>query len=245
MPRARRANTAPIVVSEPQRAPGVDYAETSAAPGLLMFRCADLGATLSMTGCAKRWMTSQGGGHVADSMATARQRFDATIDAVQASTHGPKQAGARRSMALARDRVDVNHAHASSLDVCRACPLGAIHAGVTPISYSPFFGSMICPRCRRGTTRMIQNRVCIGCYNRERELRKGRNARGNAPVELQRKPLHAVEMRVIVDGHPQRRRVERVVDTLEAVVQTLRTTRGQVRFAFQGSDRRIRQGRLF
>jgi ribosomal protein L37E len=41
----------------------------------------------------------------------------------------------------------------------------------------------LCVRCGRQSNRMVVSKaVCISCYNREREAKEGRNARGNMPV---------------------------------------------------------------
>jgi hypothetical protein len=45
---------------------------------------------------------------------------------------------------------------------------------------------------------MIGGRVCISCYNRELELRRGRNTRGNRPTNLP--PVVEVPIRYAVDG---------------------------------------------
>jgi hypothetical protein len=128
---------------------------------------------------------------------------------------------------------------------CRGCPIGAPHAGYAPIRYSAKFGTAICPRCGAGTTRMIGNRRCVSCYNREREMKAGRNARGNAPVELMERPLHTVEARLVVDGVVRRLRHRDSSGLTETMIQTLRTTKGELAFAFAGPDRLLRQGRLF
>jgi hypothetical protein len=99
---------------------------------------------------------------------------------------------------------------------------------------------MICPRCRNGTTRMIKGERCISCYNRQRELRSGRNARGNIPVKLQLRP---VRYRESVDGRTRIISAPDVVDLMEPIVHTLRTVKGAPIFAFAGHE--TRQGRLF
>lgn len=140
-----------------------------------------------------------------------------------------------------RQAQEATGAAAESLTPCRGCKIGAAHAGERAVSYSALFGALICPRCRRGGSRMIGGRVCISCYNREREARAGKNARGTAPIKLQ---LRAVEYREVVDGQARRVRAEGVVDLMEPVVQTLRTTKGETFFAFAGAMV-TRQGRLF
>ena len=126
---------------------------------------------------------------------------------------------------------------------CRACSIGAAHAGETHVAYSSIFGAAICPRCRRGTTRMIKNRLCVSCQNRDYELAKGKNARGNRPVELQARQPHPVEFRLHVNGCGGRVRVGRVVDLGEAMIQAMRTTRGELAFG-HSAPFLLRQGRL-
>lgn len=134
---------------------------------------------------------------------------------------------------------------ADRVQACRGCSIGALHAGFRPIRYSAWFGVQICPRCGTGGLRMIGNRRCVSCYNRERELREGRNARGNAPVELMQRPLHQVEFRLTVDGEPRTRRERESTGLPESLLQTLRTTKGELEFGFVGPERLLRQRRLF
>lgn len=75
---------------------------------------------------------------------------------------------------------------------CRMCPIGAAHAGTTVTHYSRVFEKRICPRCLKGTTRMIGNRRCVSCYNRERELRFNRNRKGTPLVRV--RPLVPVSI---------------------------------------------------
>lgn len=39
----------------------------------------------------------------------------------------------------------------------------------------------ICPRCARPASRMIAKHHCVSCYNRDREARLGKNAKGTRP----------------------------------------------------------------
>lgn len=105
---------------------------------------------------------------------------------------------------------------------------------------------------------MIHDRVCVGCYNREREVQRGVNARGNRPKHLAAmitlsacltvdNALHPLERRTIAAAHVARVRVGRergaagkpgkpiyaeVVrgGAAELILQTLRTTRGTIDF---------------
>lgn len=108
---------------------------------------------------------------------------------------------------------------------CRACPVGALHAGV-PVgagSVSRFVGSRVCARCQGEATRLIRGSICVGCYNREREVLIGRNAKGGVPSKC--RAVFATTMAcILADG--QRvdiRRFDRVSSLLEAKIATLRT----------------------
>jgi hypothetical protein len=147
---------------------------------------------------------------------------------------------------------------AERYETCRGCPIGAAHAGYDFVRYSPLYGAPICPRCRnekvdakkaggtinRGGLRMIGNRLCVSCYNRSNELRKGRNARGNLPVELMERTPRPIEFRLTVNGVARVAR-DSGVDTFEPMVQVLRTTKGEISFSFHGPASSLRQGRLF
>jgi hypothetical protein len=199
----RSAQTPARPAGDPRPAPGVTYAEDTAAPGLKFFRCEPHRATLSMKGCASRWAEAQAAtGQLAERMAD-----------------------------------------------CRSCVIGAAHAGAEHVHHSRLFGVMICPRDAGdrhtgGTMRMIGNRRCVSCYNREREMKAGRNARGNVPTELLERPLHTVRYHLQVNGRAKRARMHEVSGLPEAVLQTLRTIKGDVTFAFRGPDHTLRQPRL-
>jgi hypothetical protein len=199
-------------------APGVDYGEVH---GLRTFRCNALSATLTVPGCSKRWRDSQ---PVPAAVAVKRppSRRDAGLSRIE-------------FVNIDRDSEAVQGARcaAASLVSCRGCAIGATHAGATVVKYSWLYGAVFCPRCDAGGARMIGSRVCVSCYNREGELKKGKNGRGNCPVELQARAPRPFRMVVMVDGKPTVS-VQTVTGAKEAVVQTLRTTKGPLAFAFAG-----------
>lgn len=63
--------------------------------------------------------------------------------------------------------------------LCVGCPLGAQHAGVEVVKHE-ILGRHTCVRCFRQSTRIMRNSICVSCYNREREVAAGKNAKGNA-----------------------------------------------------------------
>lgn len=224
-------------------AAGVAYFERDGAPGLKFFQCDRLNCTLSTKGCADRWRKAEG-----DEPAPQMRHAINKSAATRAGTVlARSRSEARRSAegTAHADRVHGAQAAADGILTCRGCPIGAAHANRTHVEYSQYFGATICPRCRRGTTRMIQGRVCVSCRNREYEVERGANARGNVPVELLENRPHTVELRIEEGGRARHVRAHNVTDLFETVFQTLRTTRGVLAFGFQGPTGLLRQGRLF
>ena len=77
-----------------------------------------------------------------------------------------------------------------SRHACLTCPLGAQRAGVdrsvavaaaSAAAMEQALGR-VCPRCARPAGRLINGRFCISWYNRDREARIGRNAKGTPPL---------------------------------------------------------------
>ncbi|MGF6936983.1 hypothetical protein OKW41_006145 [Paraburkholderia sp. UCT70] len=111
--------------------------------------------------------------------------------------------------------------HVDRYHACRRCPLGAMHSGVgRDLNIGRLSGMTICGRCHRGATRLIGKHLCISCYNRSRELRIGRNGKGNAPVRLARLDARSVTYRA--GGGVKTRELAESVDTEELIVAVLR-----------------------
>lgn len=64
---------------------------------------------------------------------------------------------------------------------CRGCPLGAIHAGHPEAPPPPPRPS--CCRCGRNEQRLMAGVLCVSCFNRQREVLKGKNSKGKFPVQ--------------------------------------------------------------
>ena len=75
---------------------------------------------------------------------------------------------------------------------CLTCTLGAQRAGVDVAAAEAQARAAalaekmrhVCPRCERVTPRLIKGKLCVSCYNRDREARIGRNAKGTPPVRI-------------------------------------------------------------
>jgi hypothetical protein len=117
------------------------------------------------------------------------------------------------------------------VSLCYTCPVGAGNAGeVMPTAAGAMDAiRCLCPRCRRASDRIIGGRLCISDYNRQREVRVGRDAKGNVPRLTSRIGSRAV---LVTDQNGTRRqRVGDVVDFGEAVLVLARTSAWACSFA--------------
>lgn len=108
------------------------------------------------------------------------------------------------------------HKSNCSGSVCTGCEIGAIHAGEKIIYGLP---EKMCCRCGGTDKRLIHARVCVSCYNRERELSIGKNAKGKFPINA--RLLHPVSVLVSQNGEIQSGIVA-VADTAEAAMAQIR-----------------------
>jgi hypothetical protein len=115
---------------------------------------------------------------------------------------------------------------ADRFEKCRACPIGAEHAGQPVVIYSCLYGKSICPRTRRWAPRLIHGRLSVSAYNRQLEFRKGANGRGTKP----RFRFDPRRIGVVIDGAYTELRDEYTADALELVVQALRVATGRIMF---------------
>lgn len=123
-------------------------------------------------------------------------------------------------MFLRRRRAGKHDEARVRLWACADCEIGARHAGVAlpppPPRRPPY-----CPRCGRDDLRLIAGRLCVGCYNRQREVVVGRNRKGGHPIE--HPPLWSLELLVLRGGDTERAQIDGVVGLAEAVVTAART----------------------
>ncbi|HEX7641969.1 MAG TPA: hypothetical protein VF472_07105 [Burkholderiaceae bacterium] len=125
------------------------------------------------------------------------------------------------------------------LEACLGCAIGHGHAGgrehvvAAPAAGAVTRSKPACLRCRRsgresasrliGRMRLIrQHTICVSCYNREREVLRGRNAKGAPPRKWA--GLYFTHISYVKAGQP--RRCERlavpVLDRIEAALLMLR-----------------------
>ena len=120
---------------------------------------------------------------------------------------------------------------------CRGCPVGAHHAGVPSdvASVSRFLGVVYCSRCHGDARRLIRGSICVSCYNREREVLIGKNAKGSRPIFG--KAVGSATISCLLDAGKsvQVRRMDKVTSRLEAVLSILRLEPKTVFFGWVGS----------
>ena len=83
------------------------------------------------------------------------------------------------------------------LRACVGCIIGAAHAG-QPIERPQHACDAVCPRCLRPSGKIVKG-VCISCYNREREVRVGRDRRGHVPLSA-KLPTPLTILLITADG---------------------------------------------
>lgn len=96
----------------------------------------------------------------------------------------PSGYGTLSDKACARNFSEATSAKSRAIrrmELCDGCETGAAHAGVTEIEVRRDAG-LVCARCEKPATRLIRGSVCVSCYNREREVLIGKNAKGQVPV---------------------------------------------------------------
>ncbi|RVT91456.1 hypothetical protein EOD42_22635 [Rhodovarius crocodyli] len=112
-------------------------------------------------------------------------------------------------------------------NACIGCPIGARHAGVDPEKAAVAARARelepLCVRCTAGDRRLIRGLYCISCYNRQREVARGRDARGKVPGLAA--ALHPISI-VISSTQPLHRRYGSVSSRVEAMLIAAKETAG-------------------
>ncbi len=169
------------------------------------------------------------------------------VDGVSGDYFSCQKYGVMSVKACARNYGDAPKAHDSGrLGACLGCPIGRGHVEGTSASCVPELAANVggtianrafCVRCRRassdtgqkliGRMRLLRNKtICISCYNREREIRIGKNAKGAAPKKwasmllLKLAVVHSGGIEIEELDHP-------VFDRLEGIYTVMRRSKGE------------------
>lgn len=117
---------------------------------------------------------------------------------------------------------------------CRFCPVGAKHAGERDtVSGSRLYSSLFCSRCERTSNRLVSGRLCVSCYNRALEFKKGKNARG-CPLRTIRH-YFPIMLLLVKKNVVALKKIENVTSTSEAVFTVLLKDNESMQFGWAGS----------
>lgn len=113
---------------------------------------------------------------------------------------------------------------------CVACPVGAASAGQVQSSVAGAVEvlRLVCPRCERPAPRLIWNALCISCYNRAREVRVGRDCKGNRPGLTDR--LHGIAIAVMDAAGTREVQAASVTSPGELMIAAARKATGWMMF---------------
>lgn len=144
------------------------------------------------------------------------------------------------------------------LDGCVGCKVGQFHtnpaATAPPLAKTAFAYRQICVRCRRGgaddESRLIgrmrlvrEHTTCVSCYNREREVIQGRNAKGAKPKKW--KNLFHVQIGSVAAGRLTIEQFDHPVrDRLEAILTLMRRRAGPKVVAWTAPRAVVRMGAM-
>lgn len=135
------------------------------------------------------------------------------------------EAGCARMWTSARDRPPYPNEQRAA---CVGCELGARHAGVDIERAREAVRAAEladrCSECGRAGLRMIGRVHCVSCYNRRREARCGRDARGRVPKFIGR--YHPVSLVVALPGSITVRSFAFVAGRAEAILLAAREAKG-------------------
>jgi hypothetical protein len=137
---------------------------------------------------------------------------------------------ARLWEAAARKRPEAWEGRAA----CRNCSIGAANAGkkVDPSTVALDEIRMVCSRCTRTASRLINNELCVSCYNRHREVLVGRNAKGHRPLLAD--VLHRQIIAVIERDGDRMVRSSLAVGAAELMIAAARRASGPIAFSRPG-----------
>lgn len=115
---------------------------------------------------------------------------------------------------------------------CRSCPIGAMHAGEGDVHMSQLRGIEICSRCHRVGMRLVSGDICVSCWNRQREVLVGKNARGRKPMN--HPPIQPMQITYVCGQEVLTLKRQHAVCAEELVIAALRDSTRQVFFGFSG-----------
>ena len=148
----------------------VELREMEGMPGIMVFRCDRLHLELMPNSCARSYRTPRNEACV-DCPIGARHERES-----RPSSEPQKRSDTRPSLDALREESDVrdrlNRRAALHSTDGQSAALSCIRCQKTSMTNERLIGRMRLLR---------QHTICVGCYNREREIRIGANAKGGRP----------------------------------------------------------------
>lgn len=87
---------------------------------------------------------------------------------------------------------------------CRGCAIGAANAGKpAPVTLAQRISRILCGRCHRPASKLIDNRICVSCYNRHLEIYVGQDRRGKLTGFHASLRLHRLSAQVMDGDRPR------------------------------------------
>lgn len=116
---------------------------------------------------------------------------------------------------------------------CHGCPAGAARSGsaIDPLMALRDRLQHVCPRCLKTSQRIIANRLCVSCYNRDLEVRRGTNGKGRPPVRALAR-LRPSRIVVVDNGKALDLADQRSAGPLELVLREVRLGSTAVAFGW-------------
>ncbi len=134
----------------------------------------------------------------------------------------PSGYGTLSQTACAKNFLEVKSSKSRAIrrmDLCDGCATGARHAGVTEVDDRRNAG-LVCARCEKPASRLIRGSICVSCYNREREVLIGKNAKGQVPVRCSKLYQEMISV-VGRNGRLKLKKLDRVVSGRGEAMRTV------------------------
>ncbi len=116
---------------------------------------------------------------------------------------------------------------------CVGCQIGVVNAGgqpAGPVELAAEIWKDCCSRCQVSGSRLVGGHLCVSCYNRDREARAGRNAKGTRPGLAD--AIHPVTIIMTRAGEVERLHADRVLSAAELMVAAAKATTSPMMFGW-------------
>ncbi len=116
---------------------------------------------------------------------------------------------------------------------CLGCQVGKVNAGGEPAGPAELAAEVwhdVCARCLTSGSRVINGRLCVSCYNRDREAAIGRDRKGHRPVLAD--AIHPVTIVMQRGDQVERLHADRVLAAAEMMVAAAKAQKTSLTFGW-------------